>query len=120
MPSKELQKLLASIYHQFQKLDNPSADARAKQDFVFHMTDWLEDLWRLTAIYEHPETFDRRTAGHDLARFLYHVIPHLKAAGRLLLNDIPDAFETADSQVSTDRIKPAKRPGHRPPSRELH
>src|SRR5436309_4188184 len=75
MPSKDLQKLLGSIYHQFQKLDDPKANAIAKQDFVFHMTDWLDDLRRLMAIYQHPDKVDRKNAGCDVAGFLYHVIP---------------------------------------------
>ena len=95
-PSKELRKLLGSIYHQYQKLDDPKANATAKQDFIFHMTDWLDDLRRLSAIYENPAKFDRESAGCAVAGFLYHVIPHLKAAGRLLLDDIPDAFENAE------------------------
>src|SRR5207248_10218441 len=96
------------------------ANATAKQDFIFHMTDWLDDLRRLTAIYEHPEKFDRRTAGCDVAGFLYHVIPHLKAAGRLLLDEIPDAFEGAGSQAPTNRIRPAKPPRRRAPSPKPH
>jgi hypothetical protein len=116
MPSKDLQKLLASVYDQFQKLDNPKADAKAKQDFIFHMTDWLDDLQRLTAIYEHPNTFGRSSAGRDIVGFLYHVIPHLKAAGRLLLNDVPDAFETAEARVPNDRIRRATPPRRRAPS----
>ena len=106
MPSKELQKLLGSIYRQYQKLDDPKADARAKQNFIFHMTDWLDDLQRLTAIYEHPENHERQSAGCDVAGFLYHVIPHLKAAGRLLLDKIPDAFESDDKDSRSHQITP--------------
>jgi hypothetical protein len=113
MPSKDLKKLLGSIYHQFQKLDDPKTNATAKQDFIFHMTDWLDDLRRLAAIYDHPEKFERRSAGRDVAGFLYHVIPHLKAAGRLLLDEIPDAFEGVESQAPTEPIKPAKPPRRR-------
>jgi hypothetical protein len=91
-PNKSLQKLLTSVYDRFQRLDDRKANATARQDFVFHMTDWLDDLHRLVAIYEHPEKFSREDAS-DIAGFLYHVIPHLKAAGRLLLDDIPDAFD---------------------------
>jgi hypothetical protein len=94
-PGKDLQKLLASVYNQFQRLDDRAANAEARRDFVFHMTDWLSDLDRLRAIYDHPEQCDRCEAGRDIAGFLYHVIPHLKAAGRLLLDKIPDAFEPA-------------------------
>jgi hypothetical protein len=97
-PSKDLQKLLAAVYNQFQRLGDRAANAEARRDFVFHMTDWLPDFDRLRAIYEHPEQCDRREAGREIAGFLYHVIPHLKAAGRLLLDKIPDAFEPADPE----------------------
>ena len=93
MPSKDLQKLLASVYNQFQRLDDRDANTCARAAFIFHMTDWLDDLQRLTAIYEHPDQVDRKQAGRDIAGFLFHVIPHLKAAGRLLVDDIPDAFD---------------------------
>ena len=92
MPSKELEKLLASVYDRFQRLNEPRANAAARRDFVFHMTDWLDDLQRLVPLYEHPERADGKQAGSDIAGFLYHVVPHLKAAGRLLLDEIPDAF----------------------------
>ncbi len=115
MPSKELRKLLGSIYHRFQKLENPKANAVAKQDFVFHMTDWLDDLRRLAAIYKNPGKFDRQSAGHIVAGFLYHVIPHLRAAGRLLLDQIPDAFENVEN-LSNERSTRARRPRRRKPS----
>jgi hypothetical protein len=92
MPSKALQKLLASVYNHFQRLDDRKANANARRDFVFHMTDWLSDLDHLVAIYKHPERVDAEQAS-EIVGFLYHVIPHLNAAGRLLLDDIPDAFE---------------------------
>lgn len=95
MPSKDLQKLLAAVYNRFQRLDDRATNARARQDFVFHMTDWLDDLHRLITIYQHPEDVDLKGAGIDIAGFLYHAIPHLKAAGQLLLEEIPDAFELA-------------------------
>jgi hypothetical protein len=59
------------------------------------MTDWLDDLDRLKAIFDHPEHFDRVQAGQEIFGFLIHVIPHVKAAGRLLLNEISDPFEEA-------------------------
>src|SRR5438093_582130 len=92
LPSKELETLLARVYDQFRRLDDRAANVEARSDFVFHMSDWFEDLARLQAIYKHPDQFDRRKAGQEIAGFLYHVIPHLNAAGRLLLEEIPDAF----------------------------
>ena len=120
MPSKELRNLLGSVYHQYQKLADPKANARAKQDFIFHMTDWLEDLRRLTAIYKAPGSHDRKRAGCDVAGFLYHVIPHLKAAGRLLLDRIPDAFENNEEDGRSDQLTPERKPRHPPPSPAPH
>jgi hypothetical protein len=93
MPSKDLRKLLTTVYNQLQRLDDSAANAVARQDFVFHMTDWLDDLDRLKMILDHPDQVDRRKAASEIAGILYHIIPHLKAAGRLLLDNIPDAFE---------------------------
>src|SRR6266852_5240817 len=89
MPSKELEKLLASIYNHFQHLDDRTANAEARRDFVFHMTDWLDDLDDLNAIYNHPERGDQRAAAQHIAGFLYHVTAHIMEAARLLLEYEP-------------------------------
>jgi hypothetical protein len=93
MPSKELERLLGAVYRRYQRLDDRAADSQARQDFIFHMTDWLDDLDRLKAIYDNPDKIDRAEAGREIFGFLIHVIPHLKAAGRLLLDEISDPFE---------------------------
>src|SRR5438552_4176746 len=91
-----LQKLLSAAYNQYQKLDDPTTNKKCRRDFVFHMTDWSADLRRLADLYEHPEKFDKESAGEVVAAFLYHVVPHLKEAGRLMLDyDPADVFNTA-------------------------
>lgn len=72
------------------------------------MTDWLYNLRSLSDIYEHPDRFDPKTAGREIAGFLIHVIPHLKAAGRLLLDEISDPFEEPSGEASTGGVKPAR------------
>jgi hypothetical protein len=95
-----LEQLLASAYDQHQKLDGAKINAAGKRNFIFHMTDWSEDLERLAELYKHPEKFDKKTAGALVAGFLYHVIPHLRAAGRLMLDYNPeDFFRDIDSKV---------------------
>lgn len=65
---------------------------RRRQDFVFHMTDWESDLSRFADVVSHPETQKKSDTEEFLIGFLYHVVPHLSAAGRLLLDNIPDPF----------------------------
>lgn len=65
---------------------------RRKHDFVFHMTDWIGDMEQLAGLVNDPDLQDEETASTIVIGFLYHVIPHLNAAGRLLLGDVGDPF----------------------------
>jgi hypothetical protein len=71
---------------------------RRKHDFVFHMTDWLGDLEQLTDLFNQPDQQDEESASAHVIRFLYHVIPHLNAAGRLLLDEVGDPFSQPESR----------------------
>lgn len=95
-PSPELKRLLAGVYNQYQKLDNPAANRRSREDFVFHMTDWLNDLDCLWEAYQHPEDTSKDVAGDAVFGFLIHAVPHLMAASRLLLGEISDPFAEAE------------------------
>jgi hypothetical protein len=71
-----------------------------RQDFIFHMTDWASDLERLHSLSRTPEQWSADDATSFVIGMLYHVIPHLKAAGRILLDDVGDPF----SGDKTDQI----------------
>jgi hypothetical protein len=95
---RQLKQLLAAVYDQFQKAEDRKVNGRWRRNFVFHMTDWSHDLSALARLYEHPGQFDKEQAGKIVAAFLYHAIPHLKAAGRLMLDYCPeDFFQEVDS-----------------------
>src|SRR5579885_3377889 len=85
----ELHRLLATIYNTYQKLDDPAANKGCRRDFVFHMTDWEDDLRALAELYEHPERFSRAEAERVVAGFLYHATHHIMEAARLLLDYEP-------------------------------
>jgi hypothetical protein len=65
---------------------------RRRHSFVFHMTDWAKDLKDYANLVDHPERWKPKEATTFLIGFLYHVVPHLNAAGRLLLDEIKDPF----------------------------
>ncbi len=83
-PSPEIEKVLAKVYDAFQKLDDPEVNAACRHDFVFHMTDWLNDLRQLTDLYNHPDRMKPQEADDAVFGFLIHAVPHLMAAGHLL------------------------------------
>ena len=92
--TEKVKTLLGNIYDKLQSRDDFETNSEFKREFIFHMTDWLEYLERLVELYEVGDIKkEEDKAAQQVAGFLYHVIPHLKAAGRLLLDNIPDPFE---------------------------
>ncbi len=87
-----IKKLLGQVFDDLQTVEDPEKYNERKQQFIFHMTDWIDDLQKLIELYSQSEQ-QQVNAAQTLAGFLYHVIPHLKAAGRLLLDRIPDPFD---------------------------
>jgi hypothetical protein len=105
----ELQRLLASIYTTFQKLDDPATNKICRHDFVFHMTDWEEDLRALAELCEYPEQFRRPEASRIVAGFLYHATAHIMEAARLLLDYEPGyLFSSPKPKRAEAPVRPAK------------
>ena len=71
---------------------------RRRHEFVFHMTDCKDDLDRLAKWFGNPECQEEEASSTLLIGFLYHVVPHLNAAGRLLLDRIDDPFTESGGQ----------------------
>jgi hypothetical protein len=65
---------------------------RQRFDFAFHMSDWASDLEQMADLLRDPDRIDFEEASTFVIGFLYHVVPHLNAAGRLLLDEIRDPF----------------------------
>src|SRR5438067_12126288 len=80
----ELKKVLGKVYDAYQRLEDPVLNAACREDFVFHMTDWLGDLQRLSKLYDHPKSAKSVAADDVVFGFLIHALPHLMTAGRLL------------------------------------
>ncbi len=108
-PSPELKRLLATVYNRYQKLDDPTANRQGREEFVFHMTDWLDDLDSLFETYKNPEKISNEAAGNAVCGFLIHALPHLMAAGRLLLDEISDPFAETKNRTSLRRAQPPQR-----------
>src|SRR5437879_2169188 len=101
MPSGPLKKMLARVFDSMREEDRkrmskPSYETK-RRDFVFHMTDWLQDLEELSELYANPGKHRSREACVKLISILGHLVPHLNTAGRLLLDHISDPF--ADEYV---------------------
>ncbi len=105
----ELHRLLAAIYNNFQKLDDPAANKICRRDFVFHMTDWDNNLRELAELYERPERFSKAHAKQIVAAFLFHATAHVMEAARLMLDYQPGYFFDSPKPKKAERLKPARR-----------
>jgi hypothetical protein len=65
---------------------------RRRQDFVFHVTEVADDFAEMAQWLAHPDTLSDEEASTLVIGFLYHAVPHLNSAGRLLLDKIDDPF----------------------------
>ncbi len=78
----------------FDTIANPEDKefARHRSDFVFHISDCIDDLERLVDILRMSQKLDEKTK-QEFSGLLYHVCPHVYAAATLLLDEVPDAFD---------------------------
>ena len=91
--SHELKKILASTFDAFQNHEDRKTNALMKKDFIFHMTDWEDDLRRLQQLMDNPTSYSKEEASGVVAGFLYHATSHIKAAANLLLDFEPMDFD---------------------------
>jgi len=117
IPDPKLKKLLGRVFDDAREGLRDTMDRKTYEDlrweFVFHMTDWLQDLAELNEIYEHPTKIKVNDATLRIIGFLYHVISHLKTAGRLLLDEISDPFEDIQVPASPQSAGGSKKASRR-------
>lgn len=93
MPAdRVLEDLLGRVFEMARHGGDAVHFEKQKWEFVFHMSDWRSDLNTLHQMYADPTQWTPESACQFLIGFLYHVVPHLNAAGRLLLGTIGDPF----------------------------
>ena len=102
---RQIESLLRAVFGELREEDQPGFEKK-REEFVFHMTDWLDDLDDLIALFR-SENATKEAAARQIVGFLYHVPPHLNAAGRLLLDGIPDPF-TADGEHPVEEPPPSQ------------
>ena len=99
----ELVELLNRVFDRVREGCLPESEDASRyeawrRDFVFHLTDWIADIERLRGLFASPRNYDVEAASTLIVSFLIHVIPHLNAAGRLLLDEISDPFAPAEEE----------------------
>ncbi len=81
--TNSLERKLLSFFNEMasaKEINNYESD-RGK--FVFHMTDWQEELGSLIRLFKNPDDYDQDQANNVLQELFYHVLPHLNAAAEI-------------------------------------
>ena len=64
-----------------------------RANVVFHMTDWLDELARLTDVFWSPSGFSDEEVYSTLLKFLIHAPEHIAAAAHLMTGySVDDIF----------------------------
>jgi hypothetical protein len=74
--------LMAAVFDRLAVDSSTMAERRA--DFVFHMTDWIDDAKRIVELINSPASWQEKDAATFVFGYLAHVIPHLQNARRSL------------------------------------
>lgn len=110
MTDEQERLIFAALERTFQNFNDDAGPIQKDQrtrDFVFHMTDWYEDLVGLADLYSDPARRDQAKWDRVIAGFLYHAVGHLMAAAKL--NDtFSDPFEAVAPLINRRAKKRAK------------
>jgi hypothetical protein len=68
---------------------------RKRQDFAFHMTDWIDDLELLIKAYQSPTRFRRSEWEGVINGFVVHVAGHLVEAARAYDDEWRSQFDSS-------------------------
>jgi hypothetical protein len=89
--SDALKSKLAEVFASKWALSNPTDYEQMQNKFVFHMTDALEDFYRVVQFLQSAEHAEPVAFGKALHAFFLHTLPHLVAAGQLY-DFVPELF----------------------------
>ena len=65
---------------------------KARELFAFHMDECVDDLKSLASMIENSSELQAEDASTKIIGVLYHVVPHLAEAHRLLLDEVRNPF----------------------------
>jgi hypothetical protein len=74
------------VFDRYRGTDPVLRRKELRHDFVFHMTDWIDDLHELKSLYDNPQAYTREQAASIVYRFFMHALSHLKAGERILFD----------------------------------
>jgi len=106
-PSPELVRCLQAVFNHWQTIKNPVKRAEYSREFVFHMTDWMAELEGLARFFRHPDKFAAKQAELVVFWLFTHALPHISAAGRIMLGELSDPFDSLYRNYDMPR-KPGK------------
>ena len=102
---KAISTALEKVFRAYNVAGSAEKDQRT-HDFIFHMTDWRDDLARLSRLYENPSGYPQSEWNDAVFGFLAHAVGHLMAAAKLS-EALCDPFKAAPALAK--RMRQAKR-----------
>jgi len=86
----EARNILRAVYSEVRE-SHELEYGNEQEAFSFHMSECLDDMEGVVSLLK-TSSEPAGVVARRIVGFLYHVVPHLNAAARLLLNGVPDSF----------------------------
>ena len=80
---------------------SPQKYQELRESFAFHMSDWAGDIEEARKLRNQCATISSAEAAERVVGLLYHLIPHLTEAGKLLLDGVVSEIAPTNSKAST-------------------
>jgi hypothetical protein len=103
-----IESALEKVFRHHRSEAGPASEDIRTHDFIFHMTDWHDDLMKLANLMEHPEGKSAAQWREAVIGFLIHASGHVLAATELtrfepVKFDIPKRKRPARRASTTSR-----------------
>jgi hypothetical protein len=105
---RQVEVALERAYRDAHPEAGPATEDRRTRDFVFHMTDWSDDLASLARLFREPAKHDGEAWRSAIDGVLLHAVGHLLAAARLD-GGVSDPFAEANVGPARPAL-PVRRP----------
>lgn len=87
----DLEKHLLSFFKEMANTKDKCNYDDDRESFVFHMTDWFDDLQAICKLYSSPNQVSAGESKEALRALFFHALPHLLAAAEIY-DDAPEIY----------------------------
>jgi hypothetical protein len=81
--TNSLETKLLAFFQEMANIKEKNNFDSDSESFLFHMTDWRDELATLEQLFNRPDEVSQKDANQILRDLFFHLLPHLNAAAEI-------------------------------------